>query len=52
MAVSIALAINNSSSSLIESYQSKYEIEAAIGFNRENMMKDFNPENRESDSSR
>lgn len=46
-AVSVTLAINNSSSSLIKSYESKYEIEATIGMNRENMMKNFNPEERE-----
>lgn len=43
----VSLAINNTSNSLIKSYESKYEIEATIGFNRENMMKDFNFENKE-----
>ena len=43
-AVSVTLAINSSSRRLIESYESKYEVEATIGMNRENMMKDFNPE--------
>lgn len=46
-AVSVTLAINNSSSSLIKSYELKYEVEATIGMNRQNMMKDFNPEDRE-----
>lgn len=46
-AVSVTLAINNSSSSLIKSYESKYEVEATIGINRENMMKNFNPDDRE-----
>lgn len=46
-AVSVTLAINNSSSSLIKSYEDKYEVEATIGVNRENMMKDFNPEDRD-----
>jgi ABC-type transport system, involved in lipoprotein release, permease component len=46
-AVSVTLAINSSSRRLIESYESKYEVEATIGMNRENMMKDFNPEDRE-----
>lgn len=46
-AVSVTLAINNSSSSLIKSYESKYEVEATIGVNRENMMQNFNPEDRE-----
>lgn len=46
-AVAVTLAINNSSTSLIESYQSKYEVEATLGMNRENMMKDFDPKNRD-----
>lgn len=45
-AVSVTLAIKNSSSSLIKSYESKYEVEATIGMNRENMMKNFNPGDR------
>lgn len=44
---SVTLAINNSSSSLISSYEDKYEVEATIGINRDNMMKDFNPEDRD-----
>ncbi len=46
-AVSVTLAINNSSSSLIKSYESKYDVEATIGMNRENMMQNFNPEDKE-----
>lgn len=46
-ATAVTLAINNSSSSLIESYKAKYEVEATLGINRENMMKDFNPEDRD-----
>ncbi len=46
--ISVTLAINNSSNSLIESYKSKYETEATLGVNRENMMGNFNPEDRES----
>ncbi len=46
-AVSVTLAINNSSNRLIESYESKYEVEATIGMNRENIMKNFNPEDKE-----
>ena len=42
-AVAVTLAINNSSTNLIESYQNKYEVEATLGMNRENMMKDFDP---------
>lgn len=45
-AISVTLAINNSSSSLIKSYEKKYEVEATIGINRENMMTNFNPEDR------
>jgi len=44
----ITLAINNSSTSLIKSYQEKYEIEATLGVNREKMMENFNPEEMES----
>lgn len=46
-ATAVTLAINNSSSSLIESYKSKYDVEATLGVNRENMMKNFNPEDRD-----
>ncbi len=46
-ATSITLAINNTSTNLINTYKSKYQTEATIGINRENMMKDFNPENKE-----
>ncbi|MDO4467143.1 MAG: ABC transporter permease [Bacillota bacterium] len=46
-AVSITLAISNASSTLIESYESKYELKATISMNRNNMFKDFNPEDRE-----
>lgn len=44
----ITLAINNSSTSLINSYKNKYEPTATLGVNREKMMGDFNPEDRES----
>lgn len=46
--VSIALAINNSSESLIKSYEEKYEIEATITFNRQNMLENFDPANSQS----
>ena len=46
-ATSITLAINNTSTNLINTYKSKYQPEATIGINRENIMKDFNPENKE-----
>ena len=46
-ASTIALAINNTASDLIDSYQSTYDKELTITFNRENMMKDFDFSNRE-----
>ena len=46
-AVSVTLAITNSSKILIKSYEAKYNLEATIGVNRDNIMKDFNPEDRE-----
>ncbi len=46
--ISVTLAINNSSNSLIESYRSKYETEATLGVNRQNMMGGFNPADRDS----
>lgn len=51
-AVSVTLAINNSSDSLIKSYEEKYDIEATIGINRENMMKEFKREDREESKSK
>lgn len=42
------MAINNSSTSLINSYKDKYEPTATLGVNRQKMMGDFNPEDRES----
>lgn len=49
--VAVSLAINNTASSLIKSYKEKYQVEATISINRENMMKDFNPEDKESSKS-
>lgn len=46
-AVSVALAIDHASAALIASYEDKYEVEATIAMNRENMMQNFDPENRE-----
>ena len=46
-ASTITLAINNTASDLISSYQSAYEKELTISFNRENMVKDFDFSNRE-----
>ena len=45
-ACTIALAIQNTATDLISSYKNAYEKEATIGFNRENMMKDFDPSSR------
>ena len=47
-AASVTLAINNSSNSLIESYESKYEVQATLGVNRENMMGSFDPSDKDS----
>ena len=41
------MAINNTSASLINSYKNKYATTATIGINRENMMKDFDSENKD-----
>ena len=46
-AVTVTLAINNTAASLIKAYKDKYQVEAYITFNRENMMKDFNHNDRE-----
>lgn len=46
-ASAVTLAINSSSNSLIESYKEKYQVEATIGFNRQNMMQEFNPNDSE-----
>ncbi|MGN1358071.1 MAG: ABC transporter permease [Bacilli bacterium] len=46
-ATAVTLAINNSSNSLIESYAQKYETEATIGINRENIMNNFDPTNKD-----
>ena len=50
-AVTVTLAINNTAASLIKAYKDKYQVEASITFNRENMMKDFNPSDREKSKS-
>lgn len=47
VAVTVTLAINNTATSLIKAYKDKYQVEASITFNRENMMKNFNPNDRE-----
>ena len=43
----ITLAIKNSSSELIASYASKYDVVASIGINRESMMGSFKPKDSE-----
>lgn len=40
----IALAIRSSATKLVNSYKSKYDVEATIGMNRDNMMRDFRGE--------
>ena len=47
-ASTITLAIKNTANDLINSYQSAYAKEVTIGFNRENMMKDFDPSKEKS----
>ena len=46
-ACSVTLAIRNSADSLIESYENKYDVVATLGMNREKMMGNFNPQDRE-----
>ena len=46
-ASTVTLAINNTASDLIGSYQSAYDKELTISFNRENMTKDFDFSKRE-----
>lgn len=42
-ACTISLAILNASDKLIKSVEDKYEVEATISMNRDNLMKDFKP---------
>ena len=49
--MTVTLAINNTATSLIKAYKDKYQVEASITVNRENMMKDFNPNDRENSKS-
>lgn len=46
-ACTVTLAINNTASDLINSYESSYDKELTITFNRENMMKDVDFSNKE-----
>ncbi len=46
-ATSIALAIQNTANNLISSYESSYNKEATISFNRGNMMKNFDMTNKD-----
>lgn len=45
--LTVTLAIKNTSTSLIKSYEEASEVVASLTFNRENMMDRFNPENEE-----
>ncbi len=47
-ACTITLAIKNTAGYLIDSYKSAYDKEVTISFNRENMMKGFDPSQAES----
>lgn len=46
-ACTVTLAINNTANDLINSYQSSYDKELTISFNRENMMKNVDFSNRD-----
>ena len=46
-ATAVTLAIHNSANALIDSYKNQYEVEATLGMNRQNMMLDFDRENRD-----
>ena len=46
-ACTITLAINNTASDLINSYESAFDKELTLSFNRENMMKNFDRSNME-----
>ena len=48
----VTLAIRNSASSLINSYENKYDVKATIGVNRENMRGGMRPEEGMSDEDR
>ena len=48
-AVTISLAITSSASKLIESYENKYDVEASISVNRENMRQNIKPKEESSD---
>lgn len=49
-AAAVTLAIRNSATSLISSYKDKYEVEATISVDRDNMMKKFDPSDESSRS--
>lgn len=49
---SVTLAIKNSTNTLIKSYESKYDVEATIGINRENMRNEMSFDKDMSDSDR
>lgn len=49
-ATTVSLAIRNSSKSLISSYEEKYDVEATIGVNRENMRNQMKPGDNDSSS--
>lgn len=44
VATCITLTIRSSATKLVTSYHSKYDIEATLGMNRDNIMREFNPE--------
>lgn len=47
--VTVTLAIRQSANKLIEAYANKYDVEATISVNRQNMMKNFSPDDTSPD---
>lgn len=43
-ACAITLAIRNSANKIVEAYENKYEVEASIGMNRQNLMESLKGE--------
>lgn len=49
-ACAITLAIRNSANKIVEAYENKYEVEASIGMNRQNLMESLKGEGDEKNS--
>ena len=48
-AVTITLAIENAANSLIDSYESQYDVKTSIAVNRDLIKDEINPENEDKD---